>query len=49
MQNVVKVQWVSILINNTKKNEMGKVCGRYEGEEREYRVLVGQPKGQKTN
>ena len=45
MQNVVKMQWVSTLVNDTKKNEMGGACGIYEGEESEYRVLVGQPEG----
>jgi len=48
MQNVVKMQWVSTLVNDTKKNEMGAVYGMYEGEESEYRVLVGQPEGQRT-
>jgi len=30
MQNVVKMQWMSTLVNETKKNEMGGACGMYE-------------------
>jgi hypothetical protein len=47
MQNVVKMQWVSILLNDTKKNEMGGACGMYEGEVSEYSILMGQPEGQR--
>ena len=48
MQNVVKMQWVSTLVTDTKKNEMAGACGMYEGEESEYKVLVGQPEGQRN-
>jgi len=42
------MQWVSTLVNETKKNKMGGACGMYEGQQSEYGVLVGQPEGQRT-
>jgi hypothetical protein len=48
MQNVVKMQYVSILVNDIKKNEMGGACGMYEGEESIYRVPMGKPERKRT-
>jgi hypothetical protein len=45
MQNVVKLQYVSISVNDIKKNVMGGACGMYKSA---HRVLLEKPERKRT-